>query len=339
MIINNIKNAFKSIGKSIDKPIFIKAYSDQSFLIERLESMKASITDEDILKSLELDQLLIKQGDIGEKAICYELENSLLPMYCLHDLCLNYDGQTAQMDFVLITSKFIAVLESKKLSGDITINKEGQFTRHFKSQYGKVYKKEAIYSPITQNERHVLLIKKFLTDKKLIKYMPVLSFVVLANPKSIIDMKYAKKEVRDKILRGDQLVARLRQELAKKSDVDMSILSMEEIAKTLLSEHKEKEHYLISKYEESLPTKGELLPTREEICVDYRGLLKSYRLEKSKELNIKAYMIYSNEQLELLLEEKPLSIEMLLKVKGFGPKKAELFGEDIISIFKNNTIL
>jgi len=339
MFIKNIRNAVESIGRSIDKPIFIKEYRDQSGLINELDQIKMRTNDNEVIKSIEIDQLLIKQGDIGEKAICYEIEKSMIPMLCLHDLCITYEGQTAQIDFVLITNKFISVLESKKLSGDITINSEGQFTRSFKNAQGKIYKKEAIYSPITQNERHIALIHKFLLDKRLIKYAPVISFVVLANPKSIINSRYAKKAIKEKIVRGDQLVSRLKGELKKKSDIKLSVVSMENIAQALLNVHKEKEQKFVSKYEKYVGD-TEIKNEAENFDVSnqnlYETLLKEYRLNKSREMKIKAYMIYNNDQMKILIDAMPKEIDDLIHLKGFGPKKIELFGKDIINILNSN---
>jgi hypothetical protein len=251
---------------------------------------------------------------------------------------LTYDGQTAQMDFVLITNKYIAVLESKRLSGDITVNSDGQFTRSFKNSNGKIYKKEAIYSPITQNERHISLLHKFLVDRKLIKYAPVISFVVLGNPKSIVDLKYAKKAIKEKIVRGDQLVERLKKELNKKSDINLSVVAMEKIAEALLDAHTVKEQSFIKKYQDLIDqgTSSDVSNDEENLLVDYFALLKSYRLKKSRELNYKAYMVFNNEQMDNLIKQRPTTQDELLSIKGFGPKKVELFGEDILNIFNEN---
>lgn len=122
-------------------------------------------------------------------------------MLALHNVTIQYEDYKAQMDYVLITKKFICILETKKLNGNITINADGDFTRAFVNQSGKVYKREGMYSPISQNQRHVRILKNFLLQQKVIKNTPVLSLVVIANPKSIIDFKYAKKELRDQIVK------------------------------------------------------------------------------------------------------------------------------------------
>jgi hypothetical protein len=53
--------------------------------------------------------------------VYFELKNSFIPMLCLHDIRLEYNDYIAQFDFILITCKFIYVLETKKLNGDIEI--------------------------------------------------------------------------------------------------------------------------------------------------------------------------------------------------------------------------
>ena len=60
--------------------------------------------------------------------------------------------------------------------------------------------------------------------------------------------------------------------------------------------------------------------------------LKEYRLRKSKEENLKAFMIFTNEMLDALTNIKPLSKDELLNIKGFGDKKVEQYGDDILSI-------
>ena len=60
--------------------------------------------------------------------------------------------------------------------------------------------------------------------------MPVLSLVVIANPKSIIDFKYTKKDMREQIVKYDQLTPRIKKMLEVKSDVNLSPANMEKIA-------------------------------------------------------------------------------------------------------------
>ena len=75
------------------------------------------------------------------------------------------------------------VLETKKLNGDIEITSSGDFIRSLKTNSGKVFKKEGMYSPISQNERHVNILREVLVKEGLIRTLSIKSVVVLANPK------------------------------------------------------------------------------------------------------------------------------------------------------------
>ena len=144
----------------------------------------------------------LKYGQIGENNVYYELKNSFIPMICLHDIRLKYRGKVAQIDFLIITSKYIYVIECKNLAGDITITDEGEFIRSFKNSYGKVISKEGMYSPIVQNERHINIIKEILNNEFKYKYKlkRIESLVVVSNPKTIIKHYYYLTAITWKIM-------------------------------------------------------------------------------------------------------------------------------------------
>ncbi|MBP3624603.1 MAG: NERD domain-containing protein, partial [Peptococcaceae bacterium] len=177
--------------------------------------------------------------------IAFELKNSHMPMYVLQDLYLEHNGLTAQLDYVIVTRGRTFILECKNLYGNIEINNTGDFIRTVK--YGSRYEKEGIYSPITQNKRHIELLKAIMRDQPLNilqkaifdkafseLYCPV---VVLANPQTVVNMKYAKKEIKEQVIRADQLIAYI-----KKANTNALISSekeMQEWAENLLSLHKD----------------------------------------------------------------------------------------------------
>lgn len=67
-----------------------------------------------------------------------------------------------------------------------------------------------------------------------------------------------------------------------------------------------------------------------------KTLLTDFRLRRSKELEVKPYYIFTNKILDSLLEKKPLTTEQLLEIEGIGHKKAEEFGNDILSIIQSS---
>jgi len=63
------------------------------------------------------------------------------------------------------------------------------------------------------------------------------------------------------------------------------------------------------------------------------------KLHELRETLIKKYdyaefFIYSDEQLDLLIEHQPKTKAEFIKVKGFGEKKYKNFGKEVIQLFK-----
>ena len=61
-------------------------------------------------------------------------------------------------------------------------------------------------------------------------------------------------------------------------------------------------------------------------------LLQDYRLKKSKECQLPAYCILSNDVINLISENKPKCNTELKLIKGLGDKKIQQYGNDIINI-------
>lgn len=230
-------------------PVFLKEDSDAK---ENLDTLKAiyQTASEDMKQEIEQDINALSYGIAGEDQIGFELKNSHMPMFILHDLYLESEGLTAQIDYLVVTKKCIFVIECKNLYGNIEINNSGDFIRTI--QFGRKIKKEGIYSPITQNKRHMELIKQLRskTKGKFAKtafensfYSSYHSVVVLANPKTILNAKYAKKETKDQVIRADQLIEHIKKVNSTHSAMEtMSDRDMEELAAFLVNQKQRREH-------------------------------------------------------------------------------------------------
>ncbi|MBR6736249.1 MAG: topoisomerase DNA-binding C4 zinc finger domain-containing protein, partial [Oscillospiraceae bacterium] len=137
------------------------------------------------------------------------------------------------------------VIECKNLLGNIEINNNGDFIRTFK--YGNRTVKEGIYSPITQNRRHLELVKQIrLNEKNVIGkilfeknfYNSYRSVVVLSNPRTILNARYAKKEIREQVIRSDQLAEYIRSVNKSSEFSSFSDTEMEALAEFFMSQHK-----------------------------------------------------------------------------------------------------
>lgn len=67
-----------------------------------------------------------------------------------------------------------------------------------------------------------------------------------------------------------------------------------------------------------------------------RKELKFYRSEKATKLSVAPYCIFHNTVMDEIIEKLPTTKEQLLKIKGVGSIKYELYGEDILKIIKKN---
>lgn len=242
----------KSIG-----PVFLKEESDVSSFIEKMKVLSAEASPK-IKEEIDKQIKLASYGEAGEKNIAYELKNSGIDMYILHDIYLEHEELSAQIDYLLICRKKIYVLECKNLIGDIEIDNNGQFTRRYEVN-GKKYK-ESIYSPITQNERHMNVLKEvrkasksnFLTKQLFLSNFEkgYQSIVVLANPKSYLNDKFAKKEIKQKVIRADQLVAFIKKCEEECTEPEYFEKDMKELAEFYLSKSIPNKSNYSQKYEE-----------------------------------------------------------------------------------------
>ncbi|MBQ4900749.1 NERD domain-containing protein [Paenibacillus sp. Marseille-P2973] len=314
--------------RTVLSPTFVKDFSKDNNQLSALTELLNKIVDGEKKDSIERDIKFLKYGLDGENNVYFELKNSFLPILCLHDVRVSYEDYVAQLDFVVISSKFICILETKKLSGNISIDQDGNFIRTMKNRFGKEYK-EGIYSPITQNKRHVDILKHVLSKELKINNMPILSLVVMANPKTIIKKYKCPAEIEKSLIKYDQIKATLEKyQNVKANQYDLSEKDMFDIANLLVRLNTPIAMDLEAKYQLS---NGEYQKKDDE---QLREELTSYRLQTSRAENIKAYYIFNNAEMEDMIAKYPRKEEELLEVKGFGKVKVEKYGEEILNIFK-----
>lgn len=230
------------------EPVFLKSSSTADMQLEQLHALLADAPS-DMKETVEQQIRLVEAGIAGEKNIDFELRNSHYPMFILHDLYIKKGDLTAQIDYLIVTRGITFFIECKNLYGNIEIDHSGNFIRTF--SYGKYVKKEGLYSPVTQNQRHLDLMRQIRAeDKSAIirsaweKNFPKWnkSIVVLANPRTVLNDRFAPKEIRQQVIRADQLVAYIKRSNEAISREDLSSdKDMEKRANLYLSLHTENE--------------------------------------------------------------------------------------------------
>lgn len=289
-----------------------------------------------------------------------------MPMYIIHDLHLEFEDLSAQIDYVVVTRKLIFFIEYKNLYGNIDIDNQGNFVRNYLWNGRTV--KEGIYSPITQNQRHMEVDKQLCRSNKKSLIMRIgfdkcfdkfhKSIVVLANPKTVLNAKYANKEVKDKVIRADQLIAYIKNAEKQSKELASSEKGMKELAEGILGYHTPNPTDYAQKYAELInvaapipdkPAPAQAIiteklaepivseqpaepPVPAQSNDDLVAKLKAFRLEKSRAENIKAYCVFTDKQLRELISRMPKTTAELLEVSGFGPVKVEKYGQGIIKL-------
>ena len=240
-------------------PVFLKEDSDTEQFIEKMTALSAE-AEGPLKQEIEKQIKIASYGLAGEQNIIYELKNSDIDMLILHDLYFEYEDMQAQIDFMIFTRKHNYVIECKNLIGNVEVDSLGNFIRSYEL-FGKKIK-EGFYSPVTQNERHRLLIKKMRAQEKN-AFTRLLfeknfdnnykSLIVLSNPKTYLEAKFAKADIKNQIVRADMLVAKIK-ELDRKvsDDYASSTKDLYAIAESFLSKNIAERSDYSKKYEEML---------------------------------------------------------------------------------------
>lgn len=406
-----MRNSEKFKGFDIIKDtIFLKKFNKENYNLKKLENMSTKVKDYNIKKQIDREISLMKWGLEGESSVYFELKNSLLPMICLHDIRIEVGDLNAQIDFLILTNKFIYIFETKHLVGDITINEDGSFIRIINENGYK--KEEGMYNPITQGERHSRILKKFFEVNNILKNVedfPIKSVAVLANPKTVLSKENAPAHIKDNIYRCDQIVHFLQKEFSNQEyEIMISDSKLESIGYQILKSNcpieynyelkfglnksnysgiednksyskkstvvdlndyketssnissnsncktlnkQEVDDFIIldtlndnisieakfSKYEPTNPIENRDLVDFKEQRIKIESELRHLRKVRSKQLKVEAYKLFTNKQLDKILNCLPDNIEDL-KILNVIPKGGYLnVGEEIVDVIKRYT--
>lgn len=166
----------------------------------------------------------------------------------------------------------------------------------------------------------------------------------------------AKKDIKDKIIRCDQLTKNIKNMINDSKNALYSEKEMYELADYYLSLHTPNAVDYTKKYqidettqEKSIPTAAPTattaVPTSAPVTNPVESpakanieetplykALKQYRYDTSKTEGIKPYFIYNNTQMEELISIMPKTFEEIKKVSGFGDVKCQKYGSAILEI-------
>ena len=313
--------------------VFYKENSDLQSKYDALKKLNEEYpNNEELLSEL----FIVKKGLDGENEIAYQLKKAHIGMYVLRDIKVKHEDLTAQIDYVIITPVYTYYVECKNLVGDITVTDKGDFIREFTINGKKI--KKGMYSPLRQVEaqREVIrkiwesnssAIKKFFASKNFEYYRRVL--VVAANQDTILNTNRAPKEMKYKILRADALVRQIEYDLDHRGNDEYleSKKGMEEMAQSYIALSSKEEINYYDYYKEKFCNN-----VSSPINDNLKDRLIELRKNRSNEMNIPAYYVFTNEELDKLVELRPKTIEELKNANILTTIKIKTHAEEIIKV-------
>ena len=331
-LIDNAIDAFR-----FKDTIFYKEDSDLQDKYDALLKLNKEYPNNDALL---FELFIVKKGLEGENEIAYQLKKSNIGMYVLRDIKVKYEDLSAQIDYVVLTPLCTYFIECKNLVGNISINEKGDFIRELNIT-GKVIKK-GMYSTLRQVEAQREVIRKIwesrantmdklLYSKDFNKYRKVL--VVASNKETILDTSKAPSDIKHKVLRADSLVRQIEYDFEHrdKDEVLMKKKTLEEAAESYIEvSYKEKIDY----YEFY---KRKFCSNVKNINDNLKDRLIELRKSRSKEMNIPAYYVFTNDELDKLVELRPKTIGDLNSLNILSPVKIKTHGNQIIEIINKST--
>lgn len=313
--------------------VFLREDNEFKEFIEKVKNFSESVGGEP-REELDKKISLWEAGCKGEDDTKYHLQYGRTDMYVLRDIYLKTGDISAQIDYLLITRKYVYVLECKNWTGTVVMDKTGRF---FKSNESS--SSEPVASPVVQSDQHLKVVEtigeKF-GEKLNSRYK---SLVIFTNNKIRLYTESAR------IVCLEQLNIRLQKDEKLSSLKSFSDREMKKIAEFFLEQQTASSYYaekygeLEKKYpkqteEEILRQKeNEIARQKEAENEILRQALQRFRKIASETEKIPPYYVMNNLEIEELLKKRPHTNEELLEVKGFGNKKVAKYGNIILNIF------
>ena len=311
LIINKEKYDYSDYKKESGNP-YLKVISDKGLQGEYLTF--------DILNKIE-----------GQHRIC---ANAYLP---------KENGETTEVDLILIHETGIYVIESKNYSGWIfgyedSVNWMEIFPNGHKQQF---------YNPIWQNNTHVTYLTKSLQiDRRYVKSIIVFNDICTIKKMNVSSQNIAvitRDQLKELIERCSydtptvfsndeiiQIYRKLKKYTLVSKEVKQRHIEYVEAKKNHMSKQENNNSNTQKKYNNSFEQ------NKNSLNFEFYKELKEYRLNKSKEENIKAYAIFSDLNMDDIIRLKPITIDDLKLIYGFGNSKCNKYGQDIINIVKKH---
>jgi hypothetical protein len=187
--------------------MLIKSADDKSKRIALLQELqKSPLLSRSQQDWLREELFRLTRGIQGERDAAHYLDNYLRDdpeRALLHDLRISIDGETAQIDHLLMTrGMHVYLLETKNFGGNVHINAHGEFSVEYSGE--RVF---GIESPIEQSRRHERAMSKLFERLEIrgrTGGAPKIHHCVLVHPKATIRRPDPKAMDTSMVMKADQ---------------------------------------------------------------------------------------------------------------------------------------
>lgn len=185
--------------------MLLKSADDKSQRLGLLETLSQQPSLSPAQRKWLREELVrMRKGIQGEREAAHYLDNYFKDgqnHVLLHDLRFVVDGDTAQIDHLIISRMgLVYLIETKNYAGNLLINDYGEFTVDYGSD------RFGIPSPIEQSKRHERILQKVLQRLELASRLGEFEFhhIVLLHPNAVIKRPPAKVFDSSMVIKADQ---------------------------------------------------------------------------------------------------------------------------------------
>lgn len=268
--------------------MIFKEFDSKQETLTTLKNLLKESNSEKQKALISQDLTLLTNGIESEKQNAYYIDFYVADsknLIALHDIRLEHNGRTAQIDHMIINRFGIELLESKSFKGMLTINYDNSLEVNYN---GKI---KSFPNPLEQSKRHADVLQKFIEDNAdLGKRVELLGgfnvkSVVLIHPETTI----TNKKLPDNFFRADTYMSKRIEEVDKIGVLEVfklvskmiDINSVKELAELIKSAHKPLEFDYANKYKISKPKEEVPLPVAKEL--EKINIPKDVPIESQKE--------------------------------------------------------
>lgn len=268
--------------------MIFKEFDSKQEVLTTLKNLLKNSNSEKQKALISQDLNFITNGIESEKQNAYYINFYLANsknLIVLHDIRLEHNGRTAQIDHMIMSRFGIELFESKSFKGKLTINADNSLEVNYNGTI------KSFPSPIEQSKRHADVLQKFIEDNadlgKRIELLGGFNIknVVLIHPETTI----TNKKLPDNFFRADTYINKRIKDIDNIGVIEMfktvskmiTIDSVKELAELIKNAHKPVEFNYENKYKISKVKEKDTQIVEKEI--DIVSLEKDKKPKSSKQ--------------------------------------------------------